>query len=78
MSYKNIITLEAGKRGGKATIRGLRITVEDILRLLSSGMTFEQVLSDFPDLTAEDIKAALAFASDREQRVTIMPHEVAA
>jgi uncharacterized protein (DUF433 family) len=78
MGYKNIITLEAGKRGGKATIRGLRITVEDILRLLSSGMTFEQVLSDFPDLTAEDIKAALAFASDREQRVAIMPHEVTA
>ena len=78
MKYQNIITLEAGKRGGKATIRGLRITVEDILRLLSSGMTFEQVLSDFPDLTAEDIKAALSFASDREQRVTIMPHEVVA
>lgn len=78
MDYQNIITIEAGKRGGKATIRGLRITVEDILRLLASGMTFDQVLSDFPDLTVEDIKAALAFASDREQRVTIMPHEVAA
>jgi uncharacterized protein (DUF433 family) len=66
--YKNIITLEPEKRGGKPCIRGLRITVEDILRWLASGMTFEDILSDFPDLTRDDIIAALEFSADQHKR----------
>ena len=64
--YTTIITIEPGKRGGKPCIRGLRITVYDILEYLASGMTEDEILSDFPDLTHEDIKACLAFAADRE------------
>ena len=66
--YKNIITLEPGKRSGKPSIRGMRITVEDILRWLASEMSFEDILSDFPELTKEDIVAALEFAAMRQQR----------
>ncbi len=66
--YKNIITLEPGKRHGKACIRGMRITVEDILRWLASGMSFEQILSDFPELHEEDLSAALEFAALRQHR----------
>ncbi len=65
--YTTIITIEPGKRGGKPCIRGLRITVYDILEYLASGMTEDEILSDFPDLTHEDIKACLAFAADRER-----------
>lgn len=67
MSYKGIITMEAGKRGGKPCIRGLRITVYDVLEYLASGMTHQDILRDFPYLTEEDIRACLAFAADRER-----------
>jgi uncharacterized protein (DUF433 family) len=63
----NIITLEPGKRGGKPCIRGMRITVYDVLDYLASGMSQEEILKDFPYLTAEDIKACLEHASDRER-----------
>ena len=69
MDYRAIITLEPGKRGGKPCIRGLRITVYDVLEYLASGMTEAQVLEDFPDLTRDDIRACLAFAADRERRL---------
>lgn len=67
MNYRDIITLEPGKRGGKPCIRGLRMTVYDVLEYLASGMSPEQLLADFPDLTAEDIRACLAYAADRER-----------
>ena len=73
MNYGNIITIEPGKRGGKPCIRGLRITVYDVLEYLASGMTETQILEDFPDLTAEDIRACLAFAADRERRLMSIP-----
>ncbi len=63
--YTKIITIEAGKRGGKPCIRGLRITVYDVLEYLASGMSEAETLADFPDLTPEDIRASLAFAADR-------------
>ena len=63
------ITLEAGKRGGRPCIRGLRITVYDVLSMLSNSMTQEEILQDFPELEAEDILAVLAFAADREHKV---------
>lgn len=63
------ITLEPGKRGGKPCIRGLRITVYDVLSYLSSGMSVPELLADFPDLTEEDIRACLAFAADRERQL---------
>jgi uncharacterized protein (DUF433 family) len=69
VDYRSVITLEPGKRGGKPCIRGLRITVYDVLDYLASGMTVEQILADFPDLTDEDIRACLAFAADRERRL---------
>lgn len=69
MDYRDIITIEAGKRGGKPCIRGLRITVYDVLDYLASGMSEADILKDFPDLTAEDIRACLAFAADRERRL---------
>jgi len=67
MNYRDIITIEPGKRGGKPCIRGLRMTVYDVLEYLASGMSPQQVLVDFPDLTAEDIQACLAYAVDRER-----------
>ncbi len=70
MNYDHLITLEPGKRGGKPCIRGLRITVYDVLDYLAAGMTVPQVLADFPDLTEDDIRACLAFAADRERRLT--------
>jgi uncharacterized protein (DUF433 family) len=69
MDYRHLITIEPGKRGGKPCIRGLRITVSDVLEYLASGMSEEDVLRDFPDLTKEDIRACLAFAADRERRL---------
>ena len=65
-SYQNIITLEAGKRGGKPCIRGLRITVYDVLSWLADGMTSTEIIEDFPELKVEDISACLSFAADRE------------
>lgn len=69
MDYSRIITIEPGKRGGKPCIRGMRITVYDMLDYLASGMTEAEILEDFPDLTADDIRACLAFAADRERRL---------
>jgi len=73
MDYSKIITLEAGKRSGKPCIRGLRITVSDVLGYLASGMTTEQILQDFPELTRDDVHACLAFAADRERRLSVVP-----
>ncbi len=73
MDYTKYITIEPGKRGGKPCIRGLRITVSDVLDYLAGGMTEEQILHDFPDLTREDIKACLAFAADRERKLVSRP-----
>lgn len=71
--YTGIITVEPGKRGGKPCIRGLRITVYDVLEYLASGMTEPEILTDFPDLTREDIRACLAFAAERERRPVSIP-----
>ncbi len=71
MDYSNIITIEPGKRGGKPCIRGMRITVYDILEYLAGGMTEDEILEDFSELTREDIKAALAFAADRERTLFV-------
>ncbi|MCQ3937512.1 MAG: hypothetical protein DPW18_10755 [Chloroflexi bacterium] len=67
MQFKDIITIEAGKRGGKPCIRGMRITVYDVLEYLASGMTEQEILQDFPYLTKEDILACLGFAAARER-----------
>lgn len=69
MDYRERITIEPGKRGGKPCLRGLRITVYDVLDYLAGGMTEDAILADFPDLEREDIRAALAFAADRERRL---------
>jgi uncharacterized protein (DUF433 family) len=71
MNYSDIITIEPGKRGGKPCVRGLRITVYDVLEYLASGMTHADVLRDFPFLTEEDIRACLAYAADRERKLEI-------
>lgn len=71
-SYKEIITVEPGKRGGKPCIRGMRITVYDVLEYLASGMTQEQILKDFPYLTEEDIRACLKYAADREHQQMVV------
>ena len=71
--YRKIITIEADKMGGKPCVRGLRITVSDVLDYLASGMTEAEILADFPDLMSEDIRACLAFAADRERRLTSIP-----
>jgi uncharacterized protein (DUF433 family) len=73
MDYRNIITIEPDKMGGKPCVRGLRITVYDVLDYLASGMTESEILADFPDLTSEDIRACLAFAADRERRLNSVP-----
>lgn len=67
MDYREIITIEPGKRSGKPCIRGLRITVHDVLGYLASGMTEDEILKDFPYLTRDDIRACLAYAAEREQ-----------
>lgn len=73
MDYRDYITIEPNKRGGKPCIRGLRITVYEVLEYMASGMTEEEILSDFPDLTKEDLRAAIAFAADRERRLMEVP-----
>jgi len=73
MDYRDLITIEPGKRGGKPCIRGLRITVYDVLEYLAPGMSEDEILSDFPDLTRADIRACLAFAADRERRLLEVP-----
>jgi len=72
MSYQDIITIESGKRGGKPCIRGMRITVYDVLEYLASGMTQEEILQDFPYLTREDILTCLGYAADREKRLMVV------
>ncbi len=69
MAHLDRITIEPGKRSGKPCIRGLRMTVSDVLDYLASGMSEDDLLRDFPDLTREDIRACLAFAADRERRL---------
>ncbi len=69
VDYKKIITVEPGKRGGKACIRGMRITVVDILEYMASGMSFDDILREFPYLTREDMLACLAYAADIERRL---------
>jgi uncharacterized protein (DUF433 family) len=73
MDYTNFITIEPDKRSGQPCIRGLRLTVQDVLEYLASGMSVEEILADFPDLAAEDIRACLAFAADRERRLRVVP-----
>ncbi len=69
--YTNIITIQPGKRGGKPVIRGLRITVYDVLSYLAGGMSEDEILADFPELTREDIRACLSYAADREKRLIV-------
>ncbi|AFY61323.1 DUF433 domain-containing protein [Synechococcus sp. PCC 6312] len=71
MDYQHIITIEPGKRSGKPCIRGMRITVYDILEYLASGMTETEILEDFSELTSDDIKACLSFAADREKKLFV-------
>ncbi len=73
MNYREIITIEPGKRGGKPCVRGLRITVYEVLEYLASEMTEAEILEDFPDLTPEDLKACIAYAADRERRFMTAP-----
>ena len=69
MNYQNIITLEPGKRGGRPCIRRMRITVADVLGWLAAGMSYQEIIGDFPELTEEDIRACLEYAADRERRL---------
>ena len=69
MDYRSIVTLEPGKRGGKPCVRGLRIAVEDVLGWLASGMTTEEIITDYPELTQQDVLACLAYAAEREKHV---------
>jgi uncharacterized protein (DUF433 family) len=69
LNYQDRISIEPGKRGGKPCIRGMRITVYDVLEYLASGMSEQEIIDDFPDLTQEDIRACLAFAADRERNL---------
>jgi uncharacterized protein (DUF433 family) len=72
MNYQEIITIEPGKRGGRPCIRHMRIAVADVLGWLAAGMSNQEILSDYPELTEEDIRACLAYAADRERRVMTM------
>ncbi len=69
MTYQDVITIEPGKRGGRPTIRGTRIAVADVLGWLAAGMTCEQIVADYPELTEDHIRACLAYAADRERRL---------
>ena len=72
MEYREIITIEPGKRGGQPCIRGMRIAVGDVLGWLAAGMSHQEILADFPELTEEDIRACLAFAADREHKARVI------
>lgn len=72
VNYQDCITLEPGKRSGKPCIRGLRITVYDILNMLADGMGFDEIIDDFPKLSRKDILASLAYAADREHKRTLL------
>ena len=69
MNYRELITIEPGKRGGRPCIRGMRISVYDVLGWLAAGMTNEQIIEEFPELTLEDIRASLAYAADRDHHL---------
>jgi uncharacterized protein (DUF433 family) len=73
VNYADRITIESGKRGGKPCIRGMRITVGDVLEYMASGMSEADILGNFPELELEDIRACLAFAADRERRLRSIP-----
>lgn len=73
VDYHKIITIEPDKRSGKPCIRGMRMTVTDVLEYLAGGMTETELLAEFPDLTAEDIRACLAFVADRERKLATLP-----
>ncbi len=73
MDWRSRITVEPGKRSGKPCIRGLRITVSEVLEYLASGMSEDEILRDFPDLTRDDLRACLAFAADRERKFVSIP-----
>ena len=73
MDYRDYITIDPNKRGGKPCVRGLRITVYEVLEYLASDMTEDQILADFPDLTRNDLKACIAFAADRERKLITVP-----
>jgi uncharacterized protein (DUF433 family) len=73
--FQSIITIEPGKWGGRPCIRGMRITVFDVLSYLAAGMTREEILADFPHLTAEDIRACLAFAAERERQMLLVDRD---
>ena len=73
MNYRDYITIDPNKRAGKPCVRGLRITVYEVLEYLASDMTEEQILHDFPDLTRDDLKACIAFAADRERKLVTVP-----
>ncbi len=70
INYKKYITIESGKRSGKPCIRGIRITVYDILNMLADGMSYDEIIDDYPKITKEDIFACLAFAAERENNIT--------
>lgn len=72
-NYKDVITIEPGKRGGKPCIRGMRITVYDVLGYLASGMSYEELLEDFPYLTMNDVFACLSFAAERTKNMIMVP-----
>jgi uncharacterized protein (DUF433 family) len=72
MNYQERITIESRKRGGQPCIRGMRITVGDVLGWLAAGMTHAEIIADFPELTEEDIRASLAFAADREHKARVI------
>ncbi len=71
MDYQHIITIEAGKRGGRPCIRHMRIAVADVLGWLAAGQTHAQILADFPELTESDIRACLAYAAERERQTLV-------
>ena len=73
MDYRDYITIEPNKRGGKPCVRGLRITVYEVLEYLASEMTEAEILADFPDLTHDDLKACISYAADRERRLMLAP-----
>jgi uncharacterized protein (DUF433 family) len=73
MNYQDYITIDPNKRGGKPCVRGLRITVYEVLEYLASEMSEDEILADFPDLKREDLKACIAFAADRERKLMTVP-----
>ena len=77
MNYRERIFIDPAIRSGKPCIKGTRITVADVFDYLGGGMTIEEILDDFPDLKAEDIRACFSFAANRDRRLATIPHEVA-